>query len=303
MNGKEFVLKVRKGLVDWRSLFIYDKRTKSVRLHSNRELALSNQDSDEKGEKRLKDGKNVAMRQWKAQLDQITFMEDDKVKNKAKKCLTLRNYLDKEENLLTWWKCNKNDAQRWKHPFFKNKNGKTVVGKKNAGPVPKTAPINLAKLHGKEFHIRGQDGPRYGVRMDTRVKSPKSEINITSAPYDIFDKHQKFTWDQRTSTFRFFTNRTFALAFDTEKPKYGSRAVFNLYKGKITQPKVQYNGRIQHKFGISYFCLQFANGLPGSYLRWEACQNVNTQLFTFHQVGYLRKTPIGLNITKHEKNF
>lgn len=128
MNGKEFVLKMRKGIVDWRSLFIYDKRTRSIRLHSNRELTLSNQDSDNKGEKRLKDGQNVAMRVWKNQMDQITDWSDDKITNKARKCLTMRNYLDKEENLLTWWKCNKNDAQRWRHPFFKNKNGKTSIG-------------------------------------------------------------------------------------------------------------------------------------------------------------------------------
>jgi len=139
--------------------------------------------------------------------------------------------------------------------------------------------------------------------MDTRVKSAKTEVNITAAPYDIYDRHQKFTWDQRSKTFRFWSNRTFALAFETEKPKYGSRAVFNLYKAKINQPKQEYNGRIQTKYSIMSFCLMFVNGQPGSYLRWEPCQNVKSQLFTFHQVGYWRKTPIGLNITKHEKDF
>jgi len=301
-DGKDFVIKVSKGMTDWRSLFILDPRTHSIRLHANRDLALSNQDSDAKGEDRLKQGKNVAMRKWKNQLDQILRYEDNKVTNRAKKCLTLHNYVDKEQNLVTFWKCNKHEAQKWKHHFFKNKQVEAKGTSKITGPVPKAAPIDISKLNGKEFMIRLQDGPRYAMQIDSRIKSDRSEVNVTSVPFNIMDKNQKFTWDQRTHSIRYFHNKTFALSFETEKPKYGSRAVFNLYKAKINQPKVEYNGRFQATFGVAKFCLQYVNSQPGAYAKWQACQATKAQLFTLHTVDYNRKTPIGLKITTHYKD-
>jgi len=116
--GKDNILKLAKVTKDWRSIFIYDKRTKSIRLHSDRTLALSNQNTDEE-KLRLAKGKTAAMRKFKNTADQILWLEDGKIKNKAKLCLTPRNYLNKDHNILTFWKCNKNPTQNWKWDFYK----------------------------------------------------------------------------------------------------------------------------------------------------------------------------------------
>lgn len=48
----------------WRSHFVYDDRTKSLRLHKDRNIALSNENGN-----KLKSGKIVVFRKWKATSD------------------------------------------------------------------------------------------------------------------------------------------------------------------------------------------------------------------------------------------
>lgn len=117
-QGKDQVLKIEKGRKDWRSIFIFDKRTKSIRLHSDRSLAMSNQNAKEE-KLRLAKGKTVVMRKFKNTVDQRLTIEDKNIKNKAKLCLTPRNYVNKDNNLLTFWKCNKNPSQQWKWDFYR----------------------------------------------------------------------------------------------------------------------------------------------------------------------------------------
>lgn len=64
-DGKDIVVKIKTGQVDWRAWFAYDKRTRSIRLHAHKHLALSNQD----GANRLNIGRVVAFRNYKNQVD------------------------------------------------------------------------------------------------------------------------------------------------------------------------------------------------------------------------------------------
>lgn len=175
-NGKDQVVKISKDVDDWRSLFIVDKRTRSIRLHSNRKLALSNQDSLEKGKKRMKKGKMVAMREYtKGQLDQEIWLSHGHFVNRNKQCLTMTNYKNKDENTLMFWQCNKNPTQNWEAKIYAIKHEDpslpapelrklsmkpmsvtaTKKGKKEAPKVEKKPVIQNAKkakkvLHGKK---------------------------------------------------------------------------------------------------------------------------------------------------------
>jgi len=117
-NGHDNILKAATGKADWRALFIVDKRTKSIRLHSNRKLAMSNADSIEKGKKRMKKGKMVAMREYKGQADQEIWFNHAHISNKNKQCLTFQNYQNKDENTLMFWPCNKNPTQNWEAKIY-----------------------------------------------------------------------------------------------------------------------------------------------------------------------------------------
>lgn len=127
-SGDDVVLKISDDVQDWRALFIQDKRTGSIRLHADRTLAISNTFAKTKKEL-LKTGKNVVLRRYKGSGDQVRLLfADKKLINKARKCLTTKHYKDKDETLVTWWKCNKNQAQVWTHPFFVNKQAKSYKG-------------------------------------------------------------------------------------------------------------------------------------------------------------------------------
>ena len=90
-DGQDKIGKLKSKINDWRAWFIFDERTKSIRLDAHRSLALSNRD----GLNRLNVGKAVAFRKFAATVDQIELeiKEGSKkgvfnVFNKAKKCLT-----------------------------------------------------------------------------------------------------------------------------------------------------------------------------------------------------------------------
>lgn len=93
-NGAEFVAKIKGGVRDWRAILIWDRRSNSLRLDSNRNMALSNQDG-----KGRKIGKNVAFRVFKNQADQFVSINKDKITNfkRGKKCLTPHHYKNKDD--------------------------------------------------------------------------------------------------------------------------------------------------------------------------------------------------------------
>jgi len=81
-------------------------------------MALSNQLG--KGQKI---GKNVEFRAFKNQPDQFVVVKKNKISafKKSSKCLTPHHYKNKDDNLLTWWHCNRNPAQDWKVTFIPRK--------------------------------------------------------------------------------------------------------------------------------------------------------------------------------------
>jgi hypothetical protein len=59
-------------------------------------------------------GKNACLRKWEATADQVNMGIKEtvdrstvRVENGARRCLTPHGFMNKEGQLLTWWKCAK----------------------------------------------------------------------------------------------------------------------------------------------------------------------------------------------------
>ena len=102
-QGNGWVLKVNKVRNGWRSWFIYDHRSRSLRLEKDRRLALSNHYVQ--GKDQLVVGKNAIMRKFNNEVDQYIILKGKLITNKANKCLTPFQYKLEVDNAVTWWHC------------------------------------------------------------------------------------------------------------------------------------------------------------------------------------------------------
>jgi len=309
-QGDDIVLKISAEVDDWRALFIQDKRTGSIRLYSDRSVAVSNSAAKTKKD-RLKTGRDAVLRKYTGQVDQISLIfANKKIVNKGRKCLTVKHYKDKDETATTWWKCNKNPAQVWAHPFFTNNQKKSFNGIQSlSGPSAPRLDLNLDSIDQQMIIIRGTVAPSFAMSYAGRIvplKKNMPELQVVSKPYDMLDKSQQLIWEKRTKTIRPYHYRQYVLSFDNKlgyfPGKYGSKAIFRPYKKESTQ-NIGYTGQISTKFGLNKFCLNPMNLKPGAQYEWDACQRVNTQMFSLNSITFLRRTKTGHKKIKHVKTF
>lgn len=108
-NGSEFVLKLGKKN-DWRSWFIMDKKTGSIRLYTQPHLAISNLAG-----KNVKPGAPLVMRPFDSKDgSQQIEVNGHRIQNaKSKRCLSTANNQNKDNVGLNFWPCNGKDTQKW----------------------------------------------------------------------------------------------------------------------------------------------------------------------------------------------
>ena len=109
-QGKDFVLKLGKKPKDWRSWFIMDKRTSTIRLYVQPHLAISN-----KAGKGVKPGHALTMRKYdKTDESQPFSVNGKRLENaKSKRCLTTMNAENKDSIYLNFWPCSGKEAAKW----------------------------------------------------------------------------------------------------------------------------------------------------------------------------------------------
>jgi len=111
VRGEDTYAKVTSKDKKWRQHFVYDDRTKSIRLAKQKTVALATETGS------LKQGKIAVFREWKATADQNQWLDKDgQIKNKARLCLTPRQFTLQHNQLLTWWECGDNKSQLWSNP-------------------------------------------------------------------------------------------------------------------------------------------------------------------------------------------
>lgn len=108
-----YMAKIRQGVNSWRSRFIYDKRTKSLRLFKDRSIALSNQLG-----KGSKQHHYAVFRRYLGQRDQeLTINNSRYIRNRAGNCLTPAFFKNEDRQPLTWHKCHHLNTQKFTKEF------------------------------------------------------------------------------------------------------------------------------------------------------------------------------------------
>jgi hypothetical protein len=109
-TGAEYLAKVKSNVFNWRSWFVYDKRTRSIRVASKPAFALATT----KG-KGTEQGNNVVFRAYAKHAYRETYalFRNKQIINVSLMCLTPSNFRTDENNTVVWWKCNGNAAQKW----------------------------------------------------------------------------------------------------------------------------------------------------------------------------------------------
>lgn len=115
-QGDDFVLKFGKKPNEWRSWFIMDPRTSTIRLYVQPHLAISN-----KAGKGVKPGANLVMRKFNADdVSQPIIVNGHRIENKkSKRCLTTANSENKDSIYVNYWPCAGKDAQKWQREAVK----------------------------------------------------------------------------------------------------------------------------------------------------------------------------------------
>lgn len=108
-----FLARTKQGIKNWRSWFIYDKRTKSVRLFKDKTMVLSN--ALGKGSKR---GNYAVFRKYAGTRDQVISVTNSRyIKNKQGHCLTPEHMKNGDRVSLTWAKCHRLQLQKFTKEF------------------------------------------------------------------------------------------------------------------------------------------------------------------------------------------
>jgi len=92
-NGGEYLAKIKSNIYNWRSWFVYDTRTRSIRLAHRPEFALASMRGVN-----LKKGFNAVFRSYARQLFRETFIVfyDKQILNLQLNCLTPSDYRSDE---------------------------------------------------------------------------------------------------------------------------------------------------------------------------------------------------------------
>lgn len=187
-DGAEYLAKIKSGIFNWRSSFVYDTRTKSIRLAHKPQFTLANI----KGSK-MRKGANVVFRSYARQLFRETFtvFQDKKILNIGLQCLTPSDYRAEENNNLIWWKCSGHQSQKWK----------------------KVSKVPFQKLYGdyqdKKFQIQLN---MHGKRLVYISAAKNGSEHILKIRRKAHGWRTYFIYDKRTKSIRLFRNRVFALS-------------------------------------------------------------------------------------------
>lgn len=261
--GIDRVAKIKSKPHPKNSVFLYDKRTKTIRLASERNFVLSN-----KMGKGLKIGHEAVFRRVlnsKVTEDQFVTIGSKVIHNKNKKCLEVKNGANKEEAPLQWWTCNGKPHQKIarvdkvkekaKPDFFKQRFVITVNDKGNRNVF-----LSKEKL-----------GPDFVLKL---LKKPKSWRSW-------------FIMDKRTGSIRLYTQRHLAISNRAGKnSKPGAPLVLRKYDPKDKSQDIVVNGaRIQNKH--SHKCLSTANhqNKDNINLTYWPCIGKETQKWTRNVVA------------------
>jgi len=100
-GANSFVAKHSSAKTGWRSIFFFDRRTKTIRVWRRSNFVLGNQLGSG-----ITKGRDASFRKFigKAQADQV-ISRNGRYIQAFKFCLTPHGWVPKSEGVLTWWDC------------------------------------------------------------------------------------------------------------------------------------------------------------------------------------------------------
>lgn len=263
-NDKQQVTVVAKPFnpKDQTQRFIWDSRTKSLRLFHRKDFALSLYKGDEKDK-----FQTATLRKWINGPVQKNFMYNGHWilpwKGGAKLCLEFTKF--HPGSPLTWLPCRKTEMQGFSinlisFKTIRNNREKRVV-------LPAAYDINQADGHMLLF--RGTHGPKYTLGYEKRIKKLSDERPVVTRAFNTADNNQRWTYDSRTKSLRLFHQRGFALSFTLKTRRYGSPASVRLFKNELTQKHSWKEGKLHTEVNKwTKFCLGHTSVAPNSPVTW-----------------------------------
>lgn len=255
--GVDRVAKIKKNPSAHNAVFVYDKRTSTIRLQSQRTLVLSN-----RAGKGVKPGhfavfRNINSAQnGQVQKNQKLTFSGSRIQNKAKGCLSVQGK-NKEEAALQWWNCVGKPTQKWEKVF----------------QLKKLPPANFNKMRFNIF-LKMEKGRR-NIFLSKERQGKNWVLKIVKKP-----NHWRswFIMDKRTNSIRLFTQRHLALSQAGKAGKVGGLAVMRHFKKGDKAQQTNVNGhRIQIK--DKKLCLSTLNHVNKDNINvvWWNCVGKPTQ--------------------------
>lgn len=300
--GTEYILKIKENATNWRSWFVYDERTKSIRLNRNRNFAISNQRFIG-----LRDGGYAVVRKFVHGADQQITFKGTNILNKRGSCLTTRSFLNQDEQALTWFECRGQEAQNWVRSYeipkltaenekARLRNIEQAIFRKLSkvrGFLRPAASTNDAEIHGAKFarrdalrarktHFRRMVFIR-AFQLRLRVKGGRT-VYVTrerSGPDHLLKigknpskERSLFIHDRRTNSIRLAASPSLAISNQYGRGvKLGGNVVLRKWRKSKTQFAVLgKNHQVLNKNGD---CLtpHFYNNKEGNNLTWWNCND------------------------------
>ena len=250
-KGEGYLARLSKLNKNWRSHFVYDFRTKTIRIARLRHLALSNQAGMD-----LKPDQQAVFRRLKGggTKDQIlTYGKDDMVRNAENQCLTPVKRQAKDEADMTWEKCGEHDSQLFLQNFIDKENKKL-----EKQPPPKK--FSLVNPKGWRIYISSK---KQGTGFEAKISSESQGWR------------QEFTFDPRTRSIRVASLSTMALSNQVGMGlKEGKKIAFRTYNGAVDQFVKSGGDRILNKNDQCLTATRYKLEEGGT-LSWWKCSPLN----------------------------
>jgi len=243
--GPDHILKVKRGVNNWRAWYIMDKRTRSIRLFERRALAISNQHNHGN-----KAGHFAVLRNFvRSDKAQNLKWSGSRIRNRGKKCLTIKDFKNTDMNYVNFWKCKGKNTQKWKRVVAISAKEREALQKKFEEEYKKNSQKSQDELKEEAF-ISNMFQLKSGMPENRVLHLTKDKVGtkqgvalkVATKGYGVNDS--QLVYDRKTHSLRSSRHRKLALSAEfANQMIQGKRAIFRPFNANEKDQVVNFVGQ------------------------------------------------------------
>lgn len=250
-----------------------DKRTNSIRLFERRAMAISNQHNHGN-----KAGHFAVLRNFlkkdKAQNLKFTGV---RIRNRGKKCLTIKDFKNTDMQYVNFWKCKGKKTQQWKRVVAISAKERAAIQKKFEEEYKKGSQKTQDELKeeafiSNKFQLKsGMPENRVLHLTKDKVGAKGLALKVGTSGYGIDDIGM--VYDRKTKTIKSSRHRKMVLSAEfANQMVEGKRAIFRPYNPKEKDQQISFVGQTIQNANKQCLSMKDFKNKEGNTVTWRKCE-------------------------------